>query len=92
MSPQHTSLVAGRWQQFTFAEQMGHIGSEVSRTHKAVGNEDRFWSAATRAFELLDLTIADPRWVSRLRELLRALLSLDDNNNLPFYAKISWRL
>lgn len=64
---QHTSLAAGRWQQFTLAEQLGHVGSEVSRTRKAQGDDNRFWSAATRAFELLDLTIEDPRWQSRLR-------------------------
>ena len=71
MTVQHASLAAGRWQQFTLAQQLGHVGSEVSRTRKAVGDEKRFWSAATRAFELLDLTIEDPRWRSRLRELLR---------------------
>lgn len=78
MSTQHTSLAAGRWQQFTLAEQLGHVGSEVSRTRKAVGDEQRYWSAATRAFELLDLTIGDPRWNSRLRELLRVREVLAD--------------
>lgn len=78
MSAQHTSLAAGRWQQFTLAEQLGHVGSEVSRTRKAIGDEQRYWSAATRAFELLDLTIEDPRWQSRLRELLRVREILAD--------------
>lgn len=78
MGTQHTSLAAGRWQQFTLAEQLGHVGSEVSRTRKALGNEQRFWSAATRAFELLDLTIEDTRWNSRLRELLRVREVLAD--------------
>ena len=45
---------------------------------KAVGDEQRFWSAATRMFELLDLTIADSRWQSRLRELLRVREVLAD--------------
>lgn len=71
MSVQHASLAQGRWHTFSLAEQLGHFGSEVSRTRKAVGDEERYWSAATRAFELLDLTIADLRWRSRLRELLR---------------------
>ncbi len=78
MSSQHTSLAAGRWQQFTLAEQLGHVGSEVSRIRKAQGDEQRFWSAATRAFELLDLTIEDPRWRLRLRELLRVREVLAD--------------
>lgn len=68
---QHSSLAAGRWQQFTLTEQLGHVGSEVSRARKAQGDEQRFWSAVTRAFELLDLTIEDTRHRSRLRELLR---------------------
>lgn len=70
MPLQHATLTT-RWRTFTLAEQLGHVGSEVSRTRKAIGDEQRFWSAATRAFELLDLTIQDPRWQSRLRELLR---------------------
>jgi hypothetical protein len=74
----HDTLAAGRWQQFTICEQLGHVGSEVSRTKNAAGNEARFWSAAARAFELLDLTIGDPRWKSRLRELLRAREFLAD--------------
>lgn len=78
MPTQHTSLAAGRWQQFTLAQQLGHVGSEVSRACKAVGDEPRYWCAATRAFELLDLTIQDPRWNSRLRELLRVREVLAD--------------
>lgn len=76
--PQHDSLAAGRWQQFTLSQQLGHVGSEVSRARKAQGDDLRFWSAATRAFELLDLTIEDPRWRSRLRELLRVRETLAD--------------
>jgi hypothetical protein len=30
------------------------------------------WSALERALELIDLTIADPRWIGRLKEILRA--------------------
>ncbi len=78
MPAQHSSLAAGRWQQFTLAEQLGHVGSEVSRARKALGDEQRFWSAVTRAFELLDLTIEDARWRPRLRELLRVREVLAD--------------
>ncbi|MFA4846035.1 MAG: hypothetical protein WC654_05745 [Patescibacteria group bacterium] len=78
MSAQHTSLAAGRWQQFTLAEQLGHVGSEVGRARKAEGDEQRFWSAVTRAFELLDLTIEDARWRPRLREILLAREVLAD--------------
>lgn len=69
---QHQSLAAGRWFNFTLAEQLGNIGSEVSRTIRARGDEKRFNGAVTRALELFDLTISDPRWRQRLKELTRA--------------------
>jgi hypothetical protein len=69
---QHQSLSTGRWFEFTLAEQLGNIGSEVSRTIRARGDEKRFNSAVSRALELFDLTIGDPRWRKRLKELTRA--------------------
>lgn len=69
---QHESLAAGRWYHFSLAEQLGNIGSEVSRAIRARGDEKRFEGAVTRALELFDLTISDPRWRYRLKELTRA--------------------
>lgn len=69
---QHSSLASGRWGQFTLAEQLGNIGSEVSRALKAKGDKQRFDGAVRRALELFDLTIADPRWRKRLKEICRA--------------------
>jgi hypothetical protein len=69
---QHQSLAAGRWFNFSLAEQLGNIGSEVGRTLRAKGDEKRFESAAIRALELFDLTISDPRWRKRLKEITRA--------------------
>ncbi|MDQ1428945.1 MAG: hypothetical protein QOK39_2421, partial [Acidimicrobiaceae bacterium] len=45
--PLHTGLAAGRWHTLTIAEQMGNIGSEVSRALRANanGNQTRMWSA-----------------------------------------------
>lgn len=69
---QHEALAAGKWQELTLAEQMGNVGSEVSR---ALGwrdkNERLFMGAVERALELLDFTIADPRWRRGLKELTR---------------------
>ena len=78
MTALHSSLAEGRWQQFSLAEQLGNVGSEVNRARRSAGDENRFWSAVTRAFELLDLTISDSRWRSRLRELLRVRETLAD--------------
>lgn len=69
---QHQSLSEGRWFELSLAEQLGNIGSEVSRMIRARGNEKRFENAVLRALELFDLTISDPRWRQRLKELTRA--------------------
>ena len=70
----HRSLAEGRWRSFTLMEQLGNIGSEVGRASRAkrTGNDVRMWSALERALELIDLTVADPRWTGRSREILRA--------------------
>ena len=59
----------------TIEEQLGNAGADVGRAirAKAAGNEVRFDAALERALELLDLTLADPRWPPhRLREIARA--------------------
>ncbi len=64
--------MAERWHRMTLAEQIGNIGSEVSRTTSAQGkNENRFNNAFARALELFDLTLSDPRWRGRLWEIGR---------------------
>lgn len=70
---QHTDLANGKWQSLSLIEQLANIGSEVGRAAKWQGrDEDSFKSAYFRAFELLDLTIQDPRWAARLKEIVRA--------------------
>lgn len=71
--PLHASLAAGRWQTFTLAEQLGNIGSEVGRVRTWQGRDVlRYEGALARGLELLDLTLADPRWVGRRKEIARA--------------------
>jgi hypothetical protein len=69
----HKNLASGRWRRFSLVEQMANIGSEVSRVihWKEKGNKVNQEKAIERALELIDLTIADKRWKSRLLELLR---------------------
>jgi len=69
---QHQSLADGRWYSFSLAEQLGNIGSEVHRAIKARGNATRFDHAIERGLELFDLTLSDPRWRKRLKEIARA--------------------
>lgn len=72
----HRHLAAGRWWELSIAEQLGNIGSEVSRASSwRERNPERARQALDRALELFDLTLADPRWLQslpRLREVARA--------------------
>ena len=56
---QHQSLVEdGSWAKMSFAEQMGNIGSEVSRSLKWYKRKpERFEGAFEHALELFDWTI-----------------------------------
>lgn len=73
-SPIHQNLAAGRWQTMTLCEQLGNIGSEVSRAlnWKERGNTEQAWRAFERALELFLLTQTDRRWFGRLQEIARA--------------------
>lgn len=75
MTVQHRDLAAGRWWELSIAEQLGNVGSEVSRALRWANRDDaRARSALARALELLDLTLDDPRHrqsVGRLREIAR---------------------
>ena len=69
----HKDMAAGRWFELSLAEQLGNIGSEVSRARKAQGiNQERFERSVTRALELFYLTLSDRRWLGRLKEIGRA--------------------
>src|SRR3990167_4227400 len=67
----HQALAAGRWQQLTLLEQLGNIGSEVGRTFAAKTSNQR-QTAAERALELFDFTLADKRWHGRGNEIARS--------------------
>ena len=81
MSHQHSDLAAGRWKTLTFAEQMANIGSEIERTisWKKKGRPEISSRAFERALELIDLTIADAKNLTRLRELLRVREAIADH-------------
>lgn len=76
----HKNLAEGGWQKLSLMEQLGNIGSEVSRAEKwqkkaASGlpqDERIFIGIIDRALELFDLTLEDPRWRGRRREIGRA--------------------
>lgn len=69
----HQNLASGRWQTLSLVEQLGNIGSEVSRARRWFNKDQKLYEGAVlRALELFDLTMADPRWIGRLREIARA--------------------
>lgn len=77
MTMLHTNLANGRWFKLTLCEQMANIGSEVHRLILSQGRDQaKFDSAFDRTLELIDLTLADPRWkkgykeIARVREIL----------------------
>lgn len=73
MAHQHASLAAGRWQAMPLVEQLANVGSEVGRICRWKEKDPQACERAfTRALELLDLTIQDPRWKGRRKELTRA--------------------
>ncbi|MBD3370385.1 hypothetical protein GF402_08510 [Candidatus Fermentibacteria bacterium] len=73
--PVHSEAAAGRWWHLSLCEQLGNVGSEVSRALRWKSRNRRIAKGAIeRALELLDLTLADPRYrnsVARLREIAR---------------------
>ena len=71
----HRDLASGRWWTLSVAEQLGNVGSEISRAVSwSTRNPGRSEAALHRALELIDLTLDDPRHRAsgpRLRELAR---------------------
>ena len=80
MNFQHKELAQGRWSQMSIVEQLGNVGSEVSRAinWKAKNNLANSHQAFFRALELLDLTISDKKNISRLKEIVRVREVLSD--------------
>ena len=74
MTSLHQNLASGRWQKFSLIEQLANIGAEIGRalSWEAKGDEKKSQGALERCLELFDLTIADPRWQHRLKEIVRA--------------------
>jgi hypothetical protein len=69
----HRELASGRWQGLSLVEQLANVGSEVGRMLRWRDRDERLMAKAfERALELLDFTLADPRWRGRLREIARA--------------------
>ncbi|MEW6408277.1 MAG: hypothetical protein AB1465_06350 [Patescibacteria group bacterium] len=69
----HKNLTLERWQKFEKYKQILSIVVEFQRAESAAKrkNNNEVRLCYERAYELLDLTIEDPRWKHNLKELLR---------------------
>ena len=68
----HKNAASGHWSDFSLEEQLGNIGTELGRTVKWQGKDEKnFQGAVDRALELFDLTLNDSRWKGRLKEIAR---------------------
>lgn len=86
MEAMHKNLAEGHWQKLSLCEQMSNIGSEILRalSFYKKGDHKYFESAFERAMELIYLTLKDPRWKNRRKEIARLKEVLCDylfNNN-----------
>lgn len=80
MNIQHKGLAQGKWFEMSLVEQLGNVGSEVSRAinWKNKNNLSNSRQAFFRALELLEFTISDKKNLSRLKEITRMRETLSD--------------
>ena len=72
MNIYRTKEFAKRWRRFDLIDQLANIGSELNRVIMWRGKDDqKAKEFAYATLDLFDLTIADPRWRYRLKEILR---------------------
>ena len=66
-------MTVDRWNSFPIFQQILMISNELNRSVNCLKKNDTENSrnALERAMELTDLTIEDPKWDKRLKELLR---------------------
>lgn len=88
----HPSLTPEKWSKFPKPTQILNIASELSRTRGWLGKQrpEPMLNSFDRAFELIDLTIADPKWRRGLKELLRfreqlAALYIQNKHDINYF-------
>jgi hypothetical protein len=73
MSTLHSESTVRRWHTLPLVEQLANVGSEIERSLSwaSRGNPEYSQKALERGLELLGLTIGDPKYQGRRRELTR---------------------
>jgi len=69
----HKDLASGKWNELSLCEQMANIGSEISRAlnWQKKGNEEYCRKSASRALELLNLSLDSAASFPKLKEIAR---------------------
>ena len=96
MSVQHEELAGGRWKEFTLAQQMANVGSEIGRAlnWRKKGKPEYAQKAVDRALELLSLTMTAGNRPSCTKEVARVKEAVVDyfyGENKFSSSEISWR-
>ncbi|MDO8676421.1 MAG: hypothetical protein Q7K16_02090 [Candidatus Azambacteria bacterium] len=75
-----TTAESGKWFRLSLSEQLGNIGSEVARAlnWRQKNAREHCEKALERAMELFYLTLSDPRWKYRAKEIARAREVIND--------------
>jgi hypothetical protein len=92
---EHKGIADGRWFELSLMEQMANVGCDVDRAirWKNKGNVLYSDDALKRAFDLLFLTIKDPKNKKRLKEVMRVKELLIDyfmDKNIYFSTDEMW--
>lgn len=75
----HPVFANDAWKKLSLIEQLANIGSEVSRMINWKNKNEQYAKLAFyRALELIDLTVADPKNIQSLTEILRVREVLAD--------------
>lgn len=96
MNYRHKELAAGRWKELSLSTQMSNIGSEVRRAlnWQRKGNTEYCRKSASRALELLDLSLDSAGSFPRLKELARLREAVVDyffGSNRFATSEVLWR-
>lgn len=69
----HRNMTCEKWNIFSKSKQILMIANEINRANNLLinNNFNEVNKCYERAFELIDLSVADPKWNKHLKEILR---------------------
>ena len=69
----HKNMTCKKWNQFSKGKQILLIANDINRVKNLLKTDhfDKINQCYERAFELIDLSVNDPKWSKYLKEILR---------------------